>query len=129
MACKINQPGHDRQERRYNQQMIEEVTHREVNLLLDAVMVKLSDLCGHPPDCHLCKADLALGLAAVLAAGQEKLLVNWTNSHYNALDKIAEEETALHEKEAEEQHEKAMQLMFEMKEKEKIKLEVVDGDD
>jgi hypothetical protein len=107
--------------------MIEEVTRHEVNTLLNAVMLKFSGLCGHPPDCHLCKADLALGLAAVLAAGQEKILVKWTKKHYNALDKIAVEETALHEKEAQEQHERAVQLVFEMQEKEKIKLEIIDG--
>ena len=108
--------------------MIEEVIHKEVNALLNAVMVKLSGLCGHPPDCHLCKADLALGVAAVLAAGQEKLLVNWTNDHYNALDKIAEEETVLHEKESQEQHEESVRLFFEMKNKEELKLEVIDGE-
>jgi hypothetical protein len=108
--------------------MIEDVIHREVNSFLNAVMVKLSGLCGHPPDCHLCKADLALGLAAVLSAGEEKTLYKWTADHYNMLEKIAEEETALHKKEAEEQHERVVQLIFEMQEKEKIKLEVVDGE-
>jgi hypothetical protein len=70
--------------------MREDVLHKEVNMLLNAVMPELSKLCEHPPDCHLCKADLALGLAAVLAAGQEKVLDGWTNDHYVMLDKIAE---------------------------------------
>jgi len=107
--------------------MLEDVLHKEVNNLLNKVMLEFSKLCGHPPDCHLCKADLALGLAAVLAAGQEKVLDNWTNDHYAMLDKIAEEETTLHEKDTKEQHEKTVQLIFEMQEKEKIKLEVLDG--
>jgi hypothetical protein len=108
---------------------MKDVVYIEVQNLLNAVMQKLSELCGHPPDCHLCKADLALGLAAVLAAGEEKTLVKWTNDHYNMLDKIAEEETALHEKEGQERHERTMQLIFKMQQKEGIKLHVVDKDD
>jgi len=108
--------------------MIEDVVYREVQELLNAAMIHLSKSCGHPPDCHLCKADLALGVAAVLSAGKEKVLVKWTKDHYNALDKIAVEETVLHETESEENRQVLIKSMFEMKNKEELKLEVIDGE-
>ncbi|MFX1297438.1 MAG: hypothetical protein ACFFD2_21620 [Promethearchaeota archaeon] len=106
---------------------MKDIIHIEVKNFLNSVMEKVSEICEHPPDCHLCKADLALHVAAILAAGEEKVIANWTKDHYNMLNKIAEEETELHKIEADEEHEKAMQLIFKMQEKEKIKLEIIDG--
>jgi len=68
--------------------------YEEVSDALDKIMVKLSYLCGNRPDCNLCKADLALGLMAVLDSDSDSkgIFVSWTKEHYNALNKIADEE-------------------------------------
>jgi len=72
---------------------------KQVSDTLNRIMLPLATLTDHPPECHLCKADLALGLAAVLKAGAVSDLMDWSVSYYHALLRLAKHYTELHEQE------------------------------